>query len=144
MMKMRKQPCLSELGGDAMATCFFIGHRDAPDSILDQLSVEVERHIPIYSVTDFIVGSYGWFDSLAAKAVKAAKKRHPEVTLTLLLSYHPYDRPIPTPDGYDGTFYPPSMETVPKRAAIPGTRSWPMKTAKSSWVRAPWCSICPS
>ena len=56
--------------------------------------------------------------SLAAKCVKVAKKRHPEVTLTLLLPYHPYDRPTPTPPGFDGTFYPPGMETVPKRAAI--------------------------
>lgn len=50
--------------------------------------------------------------------MKAAKKRHPEVTLTLLLPYHPYDRPTPTPPGFDGTFYPPGTETVPKRAAI--------------------------
>ena len=32
--------------------------------------------------------------------------------------YHPYDHPTPTPAGFDGTFYPPGMETVPKRAAI--------------------------
>lgn len=50
--------------------------------------------------------------------MKAAKKRHPEVALTLLPPYHSYDYPIPTPPGFDGTFYPPGMETVPKRAAI--------------------------
>ncbi len=101
-----------------MSTCFFIGHREAPDVLLDKLSAEVERHITEYGVTDFVVGRYGRFDSLAAKCVKATKKRHPGVTLTLLLPYHPYDRPIPTPPGFDGTFYPPGMETVPKRAAI--------------------------
>ena len=101
-----------------MSTCFFIGHREAPDTLLDKLSAEVERHITEYGVTDFVVGRYGRFDALAAKCVKAAKKRHPEVTLTLLLPYHPYDRPTPTPPGFDGTFYPPGMETVPKRAAI--------------------------
>lgn len=101
-----------------MSTCFFIGHREALDSLLPQLSAAVERHITELGVTDFVVGSYGWFDSMAARTVKAAKKRHPEVTLTLLLHYHPYDRPIPTPDGFDGTFYPPGMETVPKRVAI--------------------------
>lgn len=36
----------------------------------------------------------------------------------MLLPYHPYDRLTPTPPGFDGTFYPPGMETVPKRAAI--------------------------
>ena len=49
---------------------------------------------------------------------QSSKKRHPEVTLNLLLPYHPYDRPTPTPPGFDGTFYPPGMETVPKHAAI--------------------------
>ena len=101
-----------------MSTCFFIGHREAPDSLLPQLSAEIERHITEYGVTEFVVGKYGHFDTLAAKCVKAAKKRHPEGTLTLLLPYHPYDHPIPTPPGFDETFYPPGMETVPKRAAI--------------------------
>lgn len=99
-------------------TCFFIGHREAPDSLLPILDAEVERHITEFNVMDFVVGRYGRFDSMAARCVKAAKKRHPEVTLTLLLPYHPYDQPIPTQSGYDATFYPPGMETVPKRAAI--------------------------
>ena len=101
-----------------MSTCFFIGHREAPDTLLDKFSAVVERHITEYGVTAFVVGKYGRFDALAAKCVKAAKKCHPEVTLTLLLPYHPYDHPTPTPAGFDGTFYPLGMETVPKRAAI--------------------------
>lgn len=101
-----------------MSSCFFIGHREAPDALIDKLSAEVERYITEYGVTDFVVGRYGRFDALAAKCVKVAKKRHPEVTLTLLLPYHPYDRPTSTPPSFDGTFYPPGMETVPKRAAI--------------------------
>lgn len=99
-------------------TYFFIGHREASEDIFLQLSAEIERHITEYGVTDFVVGRYGRFDSMAAHCVKAAKELHPEVTLTLLLPYHPYDRPTPTPPGFDGTFYPPGMETVPKRAAI--------------------------
>ena len=79
---------------------------------------EVEHHITEYGVNAFYVGHYGRFDALATSAVIAAKKRHPEVTLTLLLPYHPFDRPIPTPEGFGGTFYPPGMETVPRRAAI--------------------------
>ena len=101
-----------------MPTCFFIGHREAPDTLLDKFSAVVERHITEYGVTEFVVGKYGRFDALAAKCVKASKRCHPEVTLTLLLPYHPYDRPTPTPPGFDGTFYPPGMEAVPKRAAI--------------------------
>lgn len=99
-------------------TCFFIGHREAPDALLPLLLDEVERHITEYGVSSFVVGHYGHFDALAARAVIDAKKRHPEVTLFLLLPYHPYDRPIATPRGYDGTFYPPGMEGTPHRAAI--------------------------
>lgn len=101
-----------------MSSRFFIGHREAPETLMGELVAEVKRHITEYGVTDFVVGRYGRFDSMAAHCIKAAKKRHPEVTLTLLLPYHPYDRPTPTPPGCDGTFYPPGMETVPKRAAI--------------------------
>lgn len=100
------------------STCFFIGHREAPETLLPLLKEAVERHIVEYGVTDFVVGHYGRFDSLAAQAVKAAKQRHPEVTLFLLLPYHPYDRPIAIPKGCDGTFYPPGMEGTPRRAAI--------------------------
>lgn len=99
-------------------TCFFIGHREADDELLPALTAAVERHITEYGVTSFMVGRYGNFDKLAARAVIDAKKRHPEVTLTLLLPYHPFDRPIPAPKGFDGTFYPPGMEIVPKRVAI--------------------------
>ena len=101
-----------------MGICFFIGHRESGDELLPALTAAVERHITEYSVTSFMVGRYGNFDKLAARVVIDAKKRHPEVTLTLLLPYHPFDRPIPVPVGFDGTFYPPGMETVPKRAAI--------------------------
>ena len=101
-----------------MNTCFFIGHREASEELFPVLTEVVERHIIEYNVTDFVVGQYGNFDKLAAKAVRVVKKRHPTVTLTLLLPYHPYDRPIPVPKGFDRTYYPPGMETVPKRAAI--------------------------
>ena len=101
-----------------MSTCFFIGHRETSDSIFPALLQAVERHITEYGVTEFVVGHYGNFDRLAARAVLKAKERHPQVTLFLLLPYHPADRPIPAPEGFDGTFYPPGMERVPKRAAI--------------------------
>ena len=99
-------------------TCFFIGHRDAPDTIYPALLAEVERHITEFVVGEFIVGHYGRFDSLAARAVKEAKLRHPGVELALLLPYHPAERPISKPDGFDNLLYPPGLETVPRRVAI--------------------------
>lgn len=105
-------------------SCFFIGHREADGSLRPALAQAVERHITEYGVTDFFVGHYGGFDALAAGVVRESKKRHPEVTLTLLLPYHPYDQPIPTPAGFDGTFYPSDMERVPKRVAIVRANRW--------------------
>ena len=99
-------------------SCFFIGHREASEEIYPALYAAVEQHILEYGVTEFIVGHYGGFGRLAASAVKEAKRFYPEVKLTLLLPYHPAERPIPTPDGFDGTFYPPGMESVPRKAAI--------------------------
>lgn len=72
-----------------MSTCFFIGHRDVSDSVLSALEQEVERHITEYGITDFVVGHYGRFDSLAAQALSRAKVRYPGIRLTLLLPYHP-------------------------------------------------------
>lgn len=99
-------------------TCFFIGHRDAPDSLAPELDALVERHITEYGVGEFVVGRYGGFDALAASAVKRAKARRPDVRLVCLRPYHPAERPEKTPSGFDGSFYPPGMERVPRKLAI--------------------------
>ncbi len=46
------------------------------------------------------------------------KPQHPEIILTMLLPYHPSERKINLPQGFDGSWYPPEMETVPRRVAI--------------------------
>ena len=99
-------------------SCFFIGHRESSEEIYPALYAAVEQHIVEYGVTEFIVGHYGGFDRLSASAVKAAKQFYPDVKLILLLPHHSAERPIPTPDGFDGTFYPPGMESVPRKVAI--------------------------
>lgn len=101
-----------------MKSCFFIGHREASSEILPALRDAVEQHIVEYGVTEFIVGHYGGFDRMAAKAVIAAKEQHPEITLSMLIPYHPAERPVELPSGFDNTFYPPGMEKVPRRLAI--------------------------
>lgn len=104
-------------------SCFFIGHREAPESIYLELSQIVEQLIE-QGVTDFYVGHYGNFDRLAARAVIAAKQRHPEVRLTMLLPYHPAEREVILPSGFDGSLYPPGMENVPRRFAIARANRW--------------------
>lgn len=101
-----------------MKTCFFIGHRETSEEIYPALKQVVEEHITIYGVTAFIVGGYGGFDRLAAQAVISLKQQFPQITLCLLLPYHPAERPMETPPGFDNTYYPPGMESVPRRFAI--------------------------
>ena len=101
-----------------MKSCFFIGHREASSEILPALAEAVEKHITEYGVTEFTVGNYGGFDHMAAKAVIAAKERHSGITLSMLIPYHPAERPMELPKGFDNTFYPPGMEKVPRKLAI--------------------------
>lgn len=98
--------------------CFFIGHRDTESGLMPQIEAAVNRHITEYGVTEFVVGQYGSFDRMAARAVINAKRHHPNITLSILLPYHPLERPVNAPDGYDDTFYPPDMEKVPRKLAI--------------------------
>ncbi len=101
-----------------MKSCFFIGHRETSSELLPILTQVVEKHISEYGVTEFVVGGYGNFDRLAAKAVISLKQQYPKITLSLLLPYHPAERPIETPPGFDNTYYPPGMENVPRKFAI--------------------------
>ena len=56
-----------------MKSCFFIGHREASEEIFSALTEAVEHHIVHCGVTEFIVGNYGGFDRMAARAVISAK-----------------------------------------------------------------------
>ena len=82
------------------------------------LSEAIEYHIARYHVTEFVVGNYGGFDRLAAKALVEAKKRHPQIVVSMLIPYHPAERSVDIPSGFDNSFYPPGMENVPRRLAI--------------------------
>lgn len=98
--------------------CFLTGHHDAPESIYPALQREIERHITELGVTEFIVGHYGNFDRMAARALVAAKQIHPTISLWLLLPYHPAEQKVELPEGFDGSFYPDGMEKTPRRIAI--------------------------
>ena len=103
---------------NAAKSCFFIGHRYADERIYEKLLAAVDTHISAYGVTDFLVGHYGDFDRMAARAVAEARRAHPGISLTMLLPYYPEDRVISVTPIFDGTFYPPGMEFCPKRYAI--------------------------
>ena len=99
-------------------SCFFIGHREADDRLLPRLELVIDRLIQEDRVRYFYVGGYGGFDRIAASAVKHVKQKYPDITLMLVLPYHPADHPTETPNGFDGTYYPDGLENTPKRYAI--------------------------
>jgi len=101
-----------------MKRCFFIGHRDAPESIYPELYAAVERHIKEYGVTEFMVGRYGMFDRMALRAVAEAKIKYPFVKLTMLLAYLPAEGIFEKPAAVDELYYPQGLETTPRRYAI--------------------------
>ena len=101
-----------------MKPCFLIGHRDVPGELREKLARAIDEAIVRNDVTEFVVGQYGAFDRMAAGCLAEAKKAHPELRLLLLLPYHPVERPVDLPQGFDASFYPPGMEQVPRRLAI--------------------------
>jgi len=111
-----------------MKSCFFIGHRSVPDDIRERLDTAIERHIIEYGMTEFLVGHYGAFDRMVQSALIKAKEHHPEIMLRLLLPYHPAERAVKVPDGFDGSFYPPSMESVPRPLAIVRANQYAVRT----------------
>ena len=99
-------------------SCFFIGHREADERLLPRLELTIERLIAEENIRYFYVGGYGGFDRIAAAATKRAKQKYSDITLMLVLPYHPAERAIPTLDGFDGTYHPEGLENTPRRYAI--------------------------
>ncbi len=101
-----------------MNRCFLVGHRDAPEEIIHELKQIVKRMIAEEDVKEFIVGHYGKFDYLAAKAVAEVKREHQEVRLTLLTPYHPAEKPLDVNGDYDEILYPFERPVPPKTAIV--------------------------
>jgi len=98
-------------------SCFLFGRADTPQSALPALEKEIEHYYLKYGITQFYVGNRGSFDGLAARAVRNAKQRHPDIELYLLLAYHPAERTVDLWGGFDNAYYPP-IEGTPRPFAI--------------------------
>lgn len=117
-----------------MKSCFFIGHREADERLLPNLQDLIERLIIEEDVSSFYVGGYGGFDRIAGAAVKQVKMQYPQIILRQVLPYHPAERPIEAPAGFDGTYYPKGLENVPRRYAI--VRANKIMVDTSDWLVA--------
>ena len=106
------------------------GHGDAPGSIMPKIMEAIEAQYRNNGVLVFYVGNRGNFDRMAAAAVKQMKQRIPEISLILVLAYHPGERAVDLTDGFDGSYYPP-LENVPRRYAIVKANQHMIDTADS-------------
>ena len=93
--------------------------------VIDQLITEESVHY-------FYVGGYDGFDRVSAAAVKRTKQKYPDITLMLVLPYHPAERPTEVPAGFDGTYHPEGLENTPRRYAIVRTNQIMVDTC--DWV----------
>ena len=97
--------------------CFLFGHAATPYDVLPLIEAAAERHYQEYGIRTFIVGNRGSFDSYASTAISHLKKRYTDISLLLLLAYHPGERPVYLSDGFNNSYYPP-LENVPRPYAI--------------------------
>ena len=104
----------------------FCGHSTVSNSaaVAAALKTVIEELIA-EGATEFYLGGYGEFDSLAARAVRDAKETHPDIRATLVIPY--MDRDFNTAL-YDSSVYPP-LESVPRRFAISKRNEWMIEQA---------------
>ena len=108
--------------------CFLFGHSTTPYDALPSIEAAVERQYEERKIRTFVVGNRGDFDGYAATAVKHLKKKYDDVSLLLLLAYHPAERLVTLTDGFDNSYYPP-LENVPRRYAIVRANKYMVDTA---------------
>lgn len=108
--------------------CFLFGHATTPFAALPLIEEAAERHYREYGIRAFIVGNRGSFDQYAATAINNLKKQYSDISLLLLLAYHPAERPVYLSDGFDNSYYPP-LENVPRRYAIVRANKYMIDTA---------------
>ena len=106
--------------------CFFIGNRDAPQELQTELCATVEEAITRYHAVVFVTGGRGRFDAMAAETVKHLRIKYPRIRLCLLLAYHPAERPVLLPAGYDESLYP-LEKSVPAKYAITHVNRWMLR-----------------
>lgn len=101
-----------------MSNCFFIGHRNTPETVYVPLLESIKRHITEWGVSEFYVGHYGAFDRMAARALCETKNQYPHIKNYLLLAYHPSIKRVELPKGFESTLFLDGQEKSLPRYAI--------------------------
>lgn len=110
--------------------CFMFGHATTPYDAVNLIEAAAERQYQEQGIRTFIVGNRGNFDSYAATAIKRLKRKYDDISLLLLLAYHPAERTVHLTEGFDNSYYPP-LESVPRQYAIVRANKYMVDTADS-------------
>lgn len=104
--------------------CTFFGHKDAPESIKNEIRDIITNLILTKNVNTFYVGNNGNFDLLVRNVLTELKSKH-NIEYFVVLAYLPNEEA-----DYDlHTLYPDGIETVPKRFAITYRNKWMIEKA---------------
>ena len=106
------------------------GHSTTPYDAIPLIEAAAERQYQEQGIRTFVVGNRGSFDSYAATAIKHLKKKYDDISLLLLLAYHPAERPVCLTEGFDNSYYPP-LEGVPRQYAIVRANQYMVDAADS-------------
>lgn len=114
-----------------MSVCTFFGHADTPQEIYPALKATVERLITEQAVSHFLVGNHGAFDSMALRALRELKRKHPHIFYSVVLAYMPGKQQENPPFMPEETILPEGIETAPKRFAISWRNKWMVRQAQT-------------
>ena len=104
--------------------CTFFGHRDAPDSLAEELWKTLIELIEVSNVYVFYVGNSGNFDRLVSHILSELSSEY-SFECRIVLAYLPEQEM----DYNFETIYPEGIENVPRRFAISYRNRWMIEHA---------------
>lgn len=113
-----------------MTTCTFSGHREVYQSAIEaRLDAEIEKLLQTDNEFLFLTGGMGQFDGMASGAVRAAKRRHSEKHIALVLVLPYMSNRMNTNKEYYRFYYdqiiiPEELDTAYYKAAIRCRNRW--------------------
>ncbi len=99
--------------------CTFFGHKDAPQSISEQVENTIVDLIKNRNADEFYVGNNGNFDKIVYCVLKKIKKIYPNIRYNVVIAYLTYSSLE-----YEFTLFPEGIENIPPRFAISYRNKW--------------------
>lgn len=109
-------------------TCTLFGHKDAPESVKDDLLIAIEQLITEHGVETFYVGNQGHFDFYARAALRQLQVKYPHIRYAVVLAYMPGE--VSEYEDHSDTMLPEGIEEVHPRYAIDWRNRWMLRQSQ--------------